>query len=302
MSTNNTNRSWLIVKTGLLVVAAAVQIMAAGTSRAEVSSPKKDLATSADRYQRRLARVKQNYVPGEIIVKLKGDQSSGISLLSGASSATVTRDKTIILRLQREYGLYDESPVFKGVHRRQEHQNTVQSQIRGQVGIASAAKTTSPARRPMNIELSRFYLLKTAEDVRNICAQLKMDPEVEYAQPNYIYQTCADPNDPEFPDQYAHQLIQMPDAWDISTGSHDVVVAVLDTGVDVNHPDLKDNIWVNKGEIPNNDLDDDENGYIDDIHGWNFGDDNNEVTPEGIDWLGLNGHGTQVSGVIASGI
>ena len=60
MSVNNTNRSWVIVKAGLLVVVAAVQIMAAGTSRAEVPSPKKDIATSADRYQRRLAGTKQH--------------------------------------------------------------------------------------------------------------------------------------------------------------------------------------------------------------------------------------------------
>ncbi|MCH7557632.1 MAG: S8 family serine peptidase [Planctomycetes bacterium] len=303
---------------------AAVQVMAAGTSthstgsgssrasearrrtRAKLSSAEKDLAVPTDREQRRLARVssaagKQKYVSGEVIVKLKDSQSSGISLFSGPYPTTVARHETILLRLQTEYGLYPEtSPVFKGVHKRLENQNTPQSQKLGRFSIASAGETTAPAQRLRNAELSRFYLLRTAEDVRTICAQLKKDPEVEYAQPNYIYHSCVDPNDPEFPDQYAHQLIQMSDAWDISTGSHDVVVAVLDTGVDVNHPDLKDNIWVNKNEIPNNGLDDDENGYIDDIHGWNFGDDNNDVTPEGIDWWGINGHGTQVSGVIAA--
>ena len=318
MSVNNTNRSRLIVKAGLLVVVAAVQVMAAGTSRAKLSSAEKDLAAPAESLghqdQKRLARVssatgKQKYVSGEIIVKLKAGQSSGISLFSVPSppqgvpygTTTVARDKAILLRLQSEYGLYLEpSPVFKDVQKGLENQNTPQSQKLGRFSIASAGETTAPARRLRNGELSRFYLLRTGEEVRTICAQLKKDPDVDYAQPNYIYQSCSDPNDPEFPDQYAHQLIQMSAAWDISTGSHDVVVAVIDTGVDVNHPDLKDNIWVNPGEIPDNGLDDDENGYIDDIHGWNFEDDNNEVTPEVDFWLDILGHGTQVAGVIAA--
>jgi hypothetical protein len=79
-----------------------------------------------------------------------------------------------------------------------------------------------------------------------------------------------------------------------------VVVAVIDTGVDINHPDLKDNIWINEGEIPNNDIDDDENGFVDDINGWNFEEDSNDVTPEPDFWWGIAGHGTQVAGVIAA--
>ncbi len=78
--------------------------------------------------------------------------------------------------------------------------------------------------------MSGFYLLKTDRDVPSVCAELGNDPDVEFAQPNYIYERCGEPNDPEFADQYAHQLIQMSEAWDISTGSHDIVVAVLDTG------------------------------------------------------------------------
>jgi subtilisin family serine protease len=283
-----------MAKAALLVVGTFVHIMPAGTTRAELSSPKKGFARAADREQGRFSRVEPKYVQGEIIVKLKDGQSGGISLFSEPSAATVTRNKTILLRLQNEYGLYDESPVFKGVLKR------LDSRKQDRVGIASTTGTMAAGRRSRYADLSRFYLLRTQENVRSICDRLNKDPEVEYAQPNYIYHTCGEPNDPEFPDQYAHQLIQMSEAWDISTGSHDVVVAVLDTGVDVNHPDLRDNIWINEDEIPNNDVDDDENGYIDDIYGWNFEDDSNEVTPEGTDWLGLNGHGTQVSGVIAA--
>jgi len=149
---------------------------------------------------------------------------------------------------------------------------------------------------------AQLRVLCTDQDPAQVCTILRQDPDVAFAQPNYTYRICRTPNDPEFPDQYAHQVIQMQDAWDISTGSRDVVVAVLDTGVDVNHPDLKENIWVNPGEIPDNDIDDDENGHVDDIHGWNFDGDNNRVSPiDGPDAFlsSVSGHGTMVSGVIA---
>jgi len=289
MSTNNTNPGGLIVKTGLLILGAAMLIMAAGILRAESSSGEKEPAASSGKNKVQRARTKQNYVLGEVIVKLRDDQSNGISLLSQSGSATEMRDKIILSRLETEYGVYEEGSIFTGAQEQQE------SQTRGQISLASAAK---PKARSTRGKLSRCYLLKTAEKVQGICARLNEDSEVEYAQPNYIYKSCSDPNDPEFPDQYAHQLIQMADAWDISTGSRDVVVAVMDTGVDINHPDLKDNIWINTGEIPNNDIDDDENGFVDDIHGWNFENDSNEVTPDSFDFWDIGGHGTNVAGVI----
>ncbi len=135
-------------------------------------------------------------------------------------------------------------------------------------------------------------------DPLRVCRVLRQDPGVAIAQPNYIYHLCRTPNDPEFPDQYAHQLIQMERAWETSTGSRDIVVAILDTGVDVNHPDLAENIWTNTGEIPDNDLDDDGNGYVDDVHGWNFADKDNQISPD-ADTASIHSHGTQVAGVIA---
>jgi len=84
--------------------------------------------------------------------------------------------------------------------------------------------------------------------------------------------------------------IDAPEAWDIQIGDSDIVIAVIDCGIDYTHPDLAANIWVNEDEIPGNGIDDDNNGYIDDIRGWNFYDDNNDL-------LDLGGHGTAHAGV-----
>ncbi|BBD58789.1 peptidase S8/S53 [Nostoc sp. HK-01] len=87
-------------------------------------------------------------------------------------------------------------------------------------------------------------------------------------------------------------LVNAPEAWNNGYTGKGVVVAVIDTGVDYNHDDLKNNIWTNTKEIAGNGIDDDGNGYIDDVRGWNFNDNNNNT-------LDKNGHGTHVSGTIA---
>ncbi len=144
----------------------------------------------------------------------------------------------------------------------------------------------------------RVYRVQTERDVKTVCTELGSDPEVEYAQPNYRYHPFAVPNDPLFADQYAHQLAQMPEAWDITTGSPKVIVAVIGTGVDVNHPDLKDNIWTQTAEVRGNRKDDDGNGYVDDVQGWDFGGSDADVYPTGSDYYA--DHETMVSGIIAA--
>lgn len=101
------------------------------------------------------------------------------------------------------------------------------------------------------------------------------------------------PNDPYYSLQYAPPLIQAPAAWGVSTGNRTVVVAVLDSGIDLTHPDLAGNLWTNPRDVAANGIDDELNGFIDDVNGWNFIDGTNNVQ-DGF------GHGTHVSGIIGA--
>ncbi len=122
---------------------------------------------------------------------------------------------------------------------------------------------------------------------------------VEYAQPNYYYHLLATPNDPLFTDagMWGLGMISAPSAWDLTTGSSAVVVADIDTGMLLNHQDLAANLWVNPGEIPNNGVDDDGNGFIDDVNGWDFF--YNDSNPND-DPGGPGGHGTHTAGTIGA--
>jgi len=138
--------------------------------------------------------------------------------------------------------------------------------------------------------------------------ELKRNPRVEYAEPNYIVQVANPiatephysplpmavwPDDPYFSSQWNLAKIEAPAAWDITTGGDKVVIAVIGTGVSLDHPELQDKIWTNRGETPDNDIDDDGNGFVDDVHGWDF-----------VNWHGEPqddyGHGTFVAGVAAA--
>lgn len=152
-------------------------------------------------------------------------------------------------------------------------------------------------------------------DVLTLPASLTQDPHIEAVDLNVIFSVAATPDDTDFDQQWALDNtgqqgglvdadIDALEAWDISTGSSDVVVAVLDTGIDYEHPDLKDNIWINSGEIANNGLDDDGNGYIDDVHGHDFSDENIWPNVDGLfpagDPRDTHGHGTHVAGTIGA--
>ncbi|MCC6483961.1 MAG: S8 family serine peptidase [Armatimonadetes bacterium] len=139
--------------------------------------------------------------------------------------------------------------------------------------------------------------LPKGQSVQEAVNALKKDPNVAYAGPNHILRIALLPNDPLLRDgydllgigyftepqwglyndgsnnSYGGKLradIHAPEAWEITTGSPNVVIAIIDTGIDYTHPDIQDKVWINAGEIPNNGIDDDNNGYVDDWRGWNF--------------------------------
>lgn len=135
-------------------------------------------------------------------------------------------------------------------------------------------------------------------------AALRQSGLVDYVEPNYTMSLTVAPDDPRYSELYGlHNTgqyggtpgadIDAERAWGVSTGSPDVIVAVIDTGVDYTHADLSANMWSNPGEIPANGLDDDNNGFVDDVRGWDFSNGDNDPMDD-------HSHGTHVSGTIGA--
>ena len=152
--------------------------------------------------------------------------------------------------------------------------------------------------------------LPSGLSVAEAIARYRAAPGVKYAEPNYSAAPAAlppTPNDPDFPKMYDLDNrgqyggtfdadIDAPEAWNVEKGSADTSVAVIDTGMDISHKDLRDNVWTNPGEVPGNGIDDDGNGYKDDVHGWDFYNDDASV----FDDAEQDTHGTHVAGTIAA--
>jgi serine protease len=188
----------------------------------------------------------------------------------------------------------------------------------GELLVRYKAGTTATAASRVNASVGaravkRFSIVNAEQvklpegvSVQDGIATYMQDPDVLYAEPNYLRHIMWVPNDPYFnPQQWALNNtgayaggtpgddIDAVPAWDLTVGNRRLVVAVIDSGVDYNHPDLVNNIWTNGAEDCNNGLDDDNNGYIDDCVGWNFATGTNDP----MDDLG---HGTHVAGIIGA--
>ncbi|UCD57310.1 MAG: S8 family serine peptidase, partial [Candidatus Hydrogenedentota bacterium] len=143
------------------------------------------------------------------------------------------------------------------------------------------------------------------QGVRNVLARLVADGRVEFAEPDYIRLPTYDPNDPLFQFQWDMTLMGLPSCWDVEKGQSSVIIAVLDTGIDLDHPDHINQLWENSDEIPGNGIDDDGNGYTDDFNGYDFAGDGLFPLPGAEDPIPDDtdvfiGHGTHVSGTIGA--
>ncbi len=160
--------------------------------------------------------------------------------------------------------------------------------------------------------ISRIYEIRydSPIDIIDLCKELMQNPDVEYATPVYKrFSNVYSPNDPDYiaNKQYGLFVMKLPSAWDITKGDPKVKIAIVDSAIDWTHEDLNENIWTNIYENPNNTIDDDNNGFVNDVHGWDFvGDINSNSTTllpdnDTRSIYANNTHGTHVAGC-ASGV
>lgn len=165
---------------------------------------------------------------------------------------------------------------------------------------------TSAGQHPL---LSRTYLVRfpitsQLEQLKQRYAEHASIEKVELNRLNRFFAETT-PNDPRYSDQWNLKAMNLPKAWNVEQGKPSVIVAVVDSGIIREHPEFRNQLWQNTGEIPDNGVDDDKNGYVDDINGWDFSDaptlpgigDSTERDNEPDD---ETGHGTHVSGIIAA--
>lgn len=201
----------------------------------------------------------ENVVPGELIVKLK----PGTELVAkGTHSMGYFKIDDILSQYQVE----DISPVVP-----------------------------YKKRNPKFTDINRIYRVKYSgnTDPRVICDDLIKSENVVYAEPRYIYNEMTVPNDPDYTNQWHLPVIEANFAWSTTTGDTNAVIAIIDDAIDIDHEDLADNIFTNWAEYNGTSgVDDDDNGYVDDIHGWDFAENDNDPSPS----IASQDHGTHVSG------
>jgi subtilisin family serine protease/subtilisin-like proprotein convertase family protein len=222
--------------------------------------------------------------------------------LAIAAAITVSAAPVQAKVTQHEYVKDSILVVYKD-NATQSERLSAQRLVRGSIRDANADGVDDKFANVMNGKLANLSL-RSGSDVSKAIKMISQHPAVKYAEPNYVIKALGTPDDPSFASLWgmnntgqdggtAGADIGAVTAWDTSTGDTDVIVAVIDTGVDYNHEDLQGNIWTNPNEIAGNGIDDDGNGVIDDVHGYSAINDDGDPMDD-------NGHGTHVSGTIGA--
>ena len=208
------------------------------------------------------------------------------------SSAAVIVFLSAILSLQtQKIGFADETRVAPYVPG--EVLLKFRSQVSSAEKIELRSETGATHLRTFRSGL-QHWRLPASSSVERTIIDFKYDSRIEYIEPNHIGEFQLDPNDTYYPDQWAPPLMDAPDAWDVTTGDPNVIVAVIDTGTAFTHQDLVGRIWFNDDPVGGGD--DDENGFTDDQLGWDFANNDNNPYPA------VNVHGTRVAGIIAAAL
>ena len=251
--------------------------------------------------------------PNRLIVKLKSPLAEAMESWVAPYQPGVIQPPQGAQTWLAKHNLSRVEPVYPKLVRAKRHSGQSYRQMAELVREKfpkRAARRTDAFNPP---EVARTYVVvpnaRSLAELERILAELRADPMVEFAQREQAVHACFVPNDPYFSssnswgqaydDLYGVKAINCPAAWDVSTGSG-IIVAVLDTGIDYTHLDITNNVWINPGEIPGNGIDDDGNGFVDDVRGWDFIGHSASAPQQDNDVFDRHGHGTHVAGTIAA--
>lgn len=235
-----------------------------------------------------------SYVPGEYIVTLKeGVEPSAMLLSQGAQARSSRQLSSAITSSDIEFDpIVSKQSILKKAKK-----TLVQSRIRS-ASAPTDEQLLQDAYRKMNGFGKKLYRTYRLKNYQGDLKQLKSHTDIESVEPNIIYSTFYQPQDPYYAQQWAHQNTSIEQAWDINPGSSDVVVAVIDTGVDYAHEDLQNNIWRDLTGAPGKDfVNINTAAYV--SQGYELIADE-DYSLEDDDPSDVNGHGTHVSGIIAA--
>jgi subtilisin family serine protease len=238
------------------------------------------------------SRKRSSREDSRIVVRFRSETATGLSLKD--DTAPADRLKGVPKGVQKLHGRWGVKSLSRVRHGGSEPavKRTNPSHFKRIAG--RAPKAGSAHANDLRAAFRRTTVLELAPDadLSQALSEYRSNPNVEWAEPTRVLQIQGVPNDPVYPALWGMTKIQAASAWDLAQGNG-ILVAVVDTGVDHSHPDLAANIWSNPGEIPGNSVDDDGNGYVDDVRGWNFVSNTNAPTDG-------HSHGTHVSGTIAA--